>query len=472
MPTMRGFVERLEVGRGGLAVASLLHEDGSRADYLLPDLDADPERFNERLSKLGLLRDAMSRAEPVEVEFEAGKEGGARLIERVVRVTRDMLDANGETQRHVVFVVGVGVLADNRGAARAESGDLAHVVGMTADGGLTTYLLDLQNPERAVATALLQLLREAQQSGQTVTLTVDAKRQRIVGVEAGGAVVAWQPGAGGTLDGFVESVVVAPGLAPLGNLAMVEFTTAPPFSSVGNVVPLLPFTPGLRRLLVVQGSAEYELFVAGLRDSLRMRVLLGPELGRQAGQTENPPKLNTANTGASAAAPAAPAAVPKALRAPLDRMFAAAAGKEGEPKEDSPCLVRATQLIAALASASRPVWISIARNSLDLGPDGDQCTEGLPSSDLTPQSLRDLHLPYTAEWVGWGCFNHGVYRLQFELGVDFELFIDDKPVCLHASEDGKQQFAHACLHDEHEVRVVLTRWTCAQVFRMDVYRIR
>lgn len=466
MPTMRGFVERLEVGRGGLAVASLLHEDGSRADYLLPDLDADPERFNERLSKLGLLRDAMSRAEPVELEFEAGKEGGSRLIERVGRITRDILDANGETQRQVVYVVGVGVLADNRGAARVESGDLAHVVGMTAAGGLTTYLLDLQNPERAVAMALLQLLREAQQSGQTVTLTVDAKRQRIVGVEAGGAAVAWQPGAGGTLDGFVESVVVAPGLAPQGNLAMIEFTTAPPFSSAGNVVPLLPFTPGLRRLLVVQGSAEYELFVAGLRDSLRMRVLLGPELGRQGGgQTENPPPPKEGGA-------TGPVLSPKALRAPLERMFAAAAGKEGEPKEDCPCLVRATQLIAALASASRPVWISIARNSLDLGPDGDQCTEGLPSSDLTPQSLRDLHLPYTAEWVGWGCFNHGVYRLQFELGVDFELFIDDKPMCLHASEDGKQQFAHACLHDEHEVRVVLTRWTCAQVFRMDVYRIR
>jgi hypothetical protein len=233
------------------------------------------------------------------------------------------------------------------------------------------------------------------------------------------------------------------------------------------VVPLLPFTPGLRRLLVVQGSAEYELFVAGLRDSLRMRVLLGPELGRQTGggpeNPQQPPKDGPA-TG--------PMVSPKALRAPLDRLFAAATGKEGEPKEDSPCLVRATQLIAALASASRPVWISIARNSLDLGPEGDQCTEGLPSSDLTPQSLRDLHLPYTAEWVGWGCFNHGVYRLQFELGVDFELFIDDKPLCLHASEDGKQQFAHACLHDEHEVRVVLTRWTCAQVFRMDVYRIR
>ena len=31
-------------------------------------IDGDPERFNERLSKLAVLRDAMNRAEPVEIE--------------------------------------------------------------------------------------------------------------------------------------------------------------------------------------------------------------------------------------------------------------------------------------------------------------------------------------------------------------------------------------------------------------------
>jgi hypothetical protein len=32
--------------------------------------------------------------------------------------------------------------------------------------------------------------------------------------------------------------------------------------------------------------------------------------------------------------------------------------------------------------------------------------------------------------------------------------------------------AHACLDGDHEVRVALSAWTCAQVFDMDVYRIR
>lgn len=482
MPTIRGFVERLEVGRAGLAVASLLHDDGSQADYLLPDLDADPERFNERLSKLGLLRDAMSRAEPVEIEYsqdgQDGQQGGSapRSIDRVCRITRDLLLANGPTDRVAVLVVGVGLLADNRSGARAEASDRASVVTMTPAGAMAAYLLDLQLPERAVAAAMLQMLCDAQADGQPVTLVVDGKTRRIVGVETGGAGAALGPGNGGIVDGFVETVVIAPSLAPMSNLAIIEFTTAPPFSAAGNVVPLVPFTPALTTFLVVQGSAEYDLFVAGLRDKLRMRVLLGASVGRSSGGNDTPPKDGGANDNA----------VPGPARRPMNRLFSVAPApattaapvaattdpQGGAADAEAMHLVRATQLVAALASASRPVWIRIARQSLDLGPDGVACTDGLPSNDLSPQSLRDLRLPYTAEWAGWGCFNHGVYRLQFELGVEFEAFIDCKPLCLHASEDGKTQFAHACLHDEHEVRVVLKRWTCTQVFRMDVYRIR
>ncbi|MEO8523813.1 MAG: hypothetical protein ABI460_03740 [Caldimonas sp.] len=458
MPTIRGFVERLEVGRAGLAVASLLHDDGTSADYQLADLDADPERFNERLSKLGLLRDAMSRAEPVEIEYSDG-EAGTRSIDRISRITRDVLAANGATSRVSVFVAGISLLVDNRTGARAEASDVATVVTMTESGTTGSYVLDLQLPERAVAGAMLQVLRDAQADGSAVTLVVDTKRQRIVGVEAGGAGMSVQAGDGGAVDGFVESITVAPGMTAMGNLALVAFTTAPPFGPAGNVVSLVPFTPTLVSLLVVQGSAEYELFVDGLRDKLRMRVMLGAVVG---GKTDTPIAGNV---------PANPDA-PKAVNPPVNRLAATgAANGTVTAAQDTMTLVRGVQLVAALASASRPVWIRIARQSLDVGPE-IACTDGLPSSDLSPQTLRDLRLPYTAEWLGWGCFNHGVYRLQFELGVEFEVFIDGKLLCLHASDDGKVKFAHACLHDEHEVRVVLTRWTCAQVFQMDVYRIR
>jgi hypothetical protein len=451
MPTIRGFVERLEVGRAGLVTASLCQDDGTRADYSIHDLDADPERFNERLSKLGVLRDAMTRAEPVEIETAgdqdttpAGGDGAPNEIVRVVRITRDALAASAQTQAIPGYIVGVALLADNRTGQRAEWGDRATVATMSDDGTTGSWILEMQMPERAAAVAMLDTIRGAQAGGQPLTLTVDTKSQRIVGVDTGNGGLVLGGGDGETVDGFVESVALAPGLAGSGNLACVRITTAPPFGGSGNVVELVPFEPVLRAFLVVQGALEYELFVDALRDKLRVRVMGGPTVGRQQGSPTPPPPAG---------------------------MSTRAGTGDGAAKDPAAQLVRGVQMLAPLCSASRPVWIQIARQSLDVGPDR-RCTDGLPTSDLTPMGLRDLHIPYTAEWTGCGCFNHGVYRLQFDLVVEFEVYVDDERVCLHASDDGKTQFAHACLCGEHCVKVVLQGWTCDAVFRMDIYRIR
>lgn len=463
MPIIRGFVERLEIGRAGLVTASLRHDDGTTADYLIQDLDADPERFNERLSKLGVLRDAMTRAEPVEVEYGAdGNAAGTRSIERVARITRDNVAATDNVQLLAVMVVGLTLAADNRSGARAEASDTASVATMDAAGNLAMYTLDMQAPERSVAVQMLELLRRAQADGTPVTLTVDAKQRRIVGVQVGDPTAALGQGGGESVDGFVESVMVAPTLVPMGNLALVEFTTAPPFSGAGNVVELVAFSPALKRFLVVQGSLEYELFLAGLRDRLRMRVLAGSEVGTRRG-----------DDAAAAAGDAPPRFATGSRSGAVEASARGAAGDAGDGQKEPPMtLVRAVQLLTSLASASRPVWIQIARQSLDQGPTGDRCTAGLPSSDLSPQGMRDLHIPYTAEWIGHGCFNHGVYRLQFALPGEFEVWVDGKALCVHAAADGNLRFAHACLCGEHEVRVVLQGWTCKMVFDMDVYRIR
>ena len=45
-------------------------------------------------------------------------------------------------------------------------------------------------------------------------------------------------------------LIAAPGLTPMSNLAIVAFTTAPPFGPSGNVVSLVAFTPSLEQLLV------------------------------------------------------------------------------------------------------------------------------------------------------------------------------------------------------------------------------
>jgi hypothetical protein len=127
--------------------------------------------------------------------------------------------------------------------------------------------------------------------------------------------------------------------------------------------------------------------------------------------------------------------------------------------------------MAPLCSAARPVWIQVNRQALDVGPDAE-CLEGLPTSDLSPRTMRSMNLPYRAEWLGTGCFNHGVYRFQFDLEVGFAVFVDGEPLCVHSDEKSGMEFAHACLDGEHSVQVILEGWTCQQEFRMDVYRIR
>ena len=68
METLRGFILKIEVGRAGLVRVTVLLDSGNVRIFVITDLDADPERFNERLSKLAIVRDAMDRGEPVEIE--------------------------------------------------------------------------------------------------------------------------------------------------------------------------------------------------------------------------------------------------------------------------------------------------------------------------------------------------------------------------------------------------------------------
>lgn len=449
MPTIRGFVEGLEIGRAGLFVATVVKDDGTRDAYRIADLDADPERFNERLSKLGLLRDAMDAAEPVEIEYTA--EGAANSIDRVRRITRDSVAPVTGTTRVTGMVIGVAVAAQNRTGNAAEAPDRA-VVALMAAGSAQSYVLDMQAPERGVAEAQLDMLREAQAAGEAVTLDVSGKERRIVTVargDLGGA------GAGGgdaeTIAGFVEAI--AHSQLAQSHVMVVTLVTAPPFETAagGHYVELEPFTPGEVTLAVLRGSPEYALLEAALRDKLRVHVAASaaaePDRPNEPRDDTPPPATH----------------VPRSREEPL----AGGAARTGEPLR----LVRGVQVLHALASASRPVWIEVRRRSLDVGPEAP-CADGLPSNDLTPRTLRDLALPYKAEWSATGCFNHGVYRFQFILDTPLELFIDGEARCLHTGEDGATQFAHACLDGDHEVRVVLPEWTCRREFVFDVYRIR
>jgi hypothetical protein len=481
MPNVRGFVEQIEITRAGLARIFLIHADGSKGTYVIEDLDADPERFNERLSKLGILRDAMNRAEPVEIEHVPGE--GGQLIDRVRRITRDDLAPVTSVESVSGFVFDLMVHSENGVLGDGEKPDLATVYVLQSDMQIKQVNLNLQEPERLVKNHQLEMLRDAQARGRVVRLLVDVgskatatgagnKPVRIIAVAVDNADNDFGGELASEVDGFVESlsllhIPAVGGTSMASSFAHVRFTTAPPFTGSGNIVGLAPFTPVTINLLVMKNSLAYELFLAGLRDNLRMRAsTVAVHRGRDTVDDAPDPNRDVpAGT---------PSAVGGAKHTPLLRMLNSvntAATYEGKQKANL-FISFGAELLAPLASASRPVWIEIRRESLDVGPEKAYCAKGTPSSDLTPQSLRDMHLPYPAVWRGLGCFNHGVYRFQLKLPSSFKITVDGKELCLLDSDPVGSKMAHACLHDLCEVVIEIEEWTCDSEFILDVYRLR
>jgi hypothetical protein len=473
MPTKHGFVQQIEVGRAGLVRVTLAHPDGSTGLYVIHDLDADPERFNERLSKLAVLRDAMNRAEPVLIEHTSGEQG--EEIQAAARISRDDLSAIGRVEIFSGMVLDLLLHSHNRMGVEREHPDVAVVQMLLTTLQPGVFLLDMQAGERLVAVQQLDMIREAQNQGRLLRVFVHGRPDEDALFILGVAID--DPQASGddayvTVDGFVESLSLIPlptaTPLPATTLAHVRFTTAPAFDGPGNTVGLVLYTPLLLDLLVPKNSLTYQLIEAGLRDCLRMRVRVALYKGRdEQGEREPVP------VGATGAARNAD------TYEPIAAMTTAPAIAVGEPlaldqlDEGAWGLLFGAELLAPLASASRGVWIKISRQSLDHGPDGERCTDGVPSSDLSPQTLRDLRIPYPAEWRGLGCFNHGIYRLQFKLPVDFSVSVDDAELCLHdAEDDSGARFAHACLDGEHEVVIKLDGWRCDDQFLMDIYRLR
>ena len=272
MPTQRGFVESLEIGRAGQATAFLLHGDGSKGTYTIGDLDADPERFNERLSQLGFLRDAMNRAEPVEVEFDAaaGKTGGGGAITRVRRLTRDELRRPVNTDRVSGQVVGLAIRVQVM-PELPEPSDAAVLALITTKGIAETFLIPLQMPERGTAEGMVELAQAAQASGSPVTVEFEVDRRLVTALQIGDTSLKdLHLSREVEFDGFVEEMARVQN----SELLLLTLTTAPNFAAAeGNVVPLKPFTPELRRLAVLRGSPEFIFFEAALRDLLRVRVV-------------------------------------------------------------------------------------------------------------------------------------------------------------------------------------------------------
>lgn len=471
MATTRGFVEQIEAGRGGLVRVTVVGPAG-RGVFTVSDIDGDPERFNERLTKVALLRDAMNRAEPVEIETASAK---AQEIDRVARITRDALVSGSSLRLIGGILLRVQVESRNDTTGPAEVHDVARIELLDTGGLLETAVLDLQAPERLVAAEQLRILRTAQESGTQAQLLVadppDGGDTAVVtvwlGEDGGGR---GEQDTTTVVSGFVETLglLLPAGIgAAAGALALARLTTSPELTGPGGSVDPSPFEPQSLALALARGSVPYTLLEAGLRDNVRVRVRYADlSRGRDDAGGDGRVKVHDASAGEQLAGQAFMEFGAGAGSGSSDGSVDVAA----DPRPVG--LVLAVELQAPLVSASRPVWVHIDREMLDRGPDAD-CVPGLPSSSLKVRTLRDLRIPYPAEWLGQGCFNHGVYRFELSAPAESVILVDDEQICLFPTgDDDRIVVGYACLEGDHIVRIQIPEYLCDTEFDLDVYRVR
>lgn len=456
MATFKGFVSALQVRDDGWVEVELLapHAGNARQTFFVRDLDGVPGEVNRRLSQVGLLRDALARSLPVEVEYRADPQQG-QVIEDVQVHPRDSLTGRSVGQRRVGTVIGLA--AAEAGPASGASPyidppDLAVVTLLGEDGGLLQALLDLQRPDPLAATGMFELLATAHRTRRPVALSL------------AGA------GTPGGNDG--PRVAAATRSAGLTWVLAVEFEAVPS----ADLVEVYAFVERL--------GQRFESFDAELATALshvRVRYTTTP------GQT---PEGDVSDNGS----------------------FVPSSGEAWVPG-DSPLLGRLQQalrdglmvrlgllgdrvhevvLVARLGSAARPVWIEVRRQLRAPCDDATRC-ENVPTVQGPGRSSFE-DLPLAVSWTGHGYFAEGVWRFvvvadcRVTLTVDCKEPCRDEPGCACAEVgeppsrrpphdiggrdrvSGRQY--HAYLHGLHRVELVLDGRACQDPFELRVYRIR
>jgi hypothetical protein len=455
MPTIKGFVFSLQVRSDGWVEVEILspHAGNARRTCFLQGLDGAPGQTNRRLSQTGLLRDAMARSLPVEIETRNDGEFG-EVIEDVSVLPRASLAGRAPTQRVVGIVIGLGVVEVGPGSSASpylDPPDLGSVTLLADDGSVLQALLDLQRPDPLMARQSLALLTQAQRTRRPVALTLGLRsvgagkeepRQVAAGVGRGvPAVLAVEYEAVPVAElsetyAFIERLTQRheswqPNEATALSQVHVQYTSAPAQTPEGDVSDNGGFAP-VSGVAWVHGDSP---MLASLNQALRERLMV--RLGLQEDQ------------------------------------------------------VHEVVLVAPMGSAARPVWVEMRKRLLPTGA-GPLC-DNVPTVQ-GPGAGAFADLPLSVSWVGHGYFAPGLWRFVIVMAAQARLTIDCKapcvdepdprcggtpppaeapPCCTPRAGDERQRVQHhAYLGGMHRVEVMLTGHACHAPFELRAYRIR
>lgn len=459
MAIYRGFVSSLEVRGDGWAefVLQAVHAGNGSDTFYITDLDGDVLTANRRLAHLSMLRDAVARTLPVEVEYDNSDERG-NVVEDLTVYPRPSFDGRRPGRRIEGVVIGLSVFdrgPESGSSPYRDEADLAGITMLVDDGSIEQALLDLQRPDPLTAQGMLRLVRDAHRTRRPIALLIDSefdddKRGGTYDVRSAASVnndnfrnfilaCEWITVPDESLQyeyAFIERLgqryeSYESGDAPSLSNVKVVYTTAPGQTPEGDVSDNGSFTPQTLETMVHADSPLLKRLEAALRD--RLQVKLG--------------------------------------------MFEAR--------------VHEVEMVGHLGSAARPIWIKVNRVALPSA--GDGLCENVPTIQ-TPTEGDINEVPHSIAWRAYGYFNEGIWRFTIRSGGDCKLTIDGHPPCCSDSSPaisfpgevnmsemyespyrdriGRATQCHAYMNGMHNVEIVISGQTCSKPFQFQAYRIR
>ncbi len=453
MSLQRGFVESIETRKDGWVeiVLLALHSGNARKTYFIPSLDGDLTKAHRRLAQLSVLRDALARSAPVEVEFLTDEKQGD-LVEDVTIYTASSLEKRQGVWWTEGIVVSLSILEHGPQSSSTpylDTPDTASVVLLREAGILESYKLDLQRPEPRTAHAILSTLRDALKTRRPVAVRVAphesnreednyivGARKRVPSATELEEVVAFVESIGQRSESYVEDN------SRLLNHLWVKYTTAPDQYSAGGLSENGSFVPSSGVAWVHQDSPLLAGLRAALRDQLQVRLSLSGDVIHQL------------------------------------------------------------EIIAGLGSVARPIWIQFLGSGMC--ESDDQLCTNQPTTSSPSHGILDT-IPHSVSLKGEAYFGAGIWRFHTRSTSPFVLLVDGREVgCGGATEmreatgeqddrldmvkaemtrlqrqvamanqrEGFGQIGHLYLHGVHHVEYRVLGRTCNSRFASEIFRIR
>jgi hypothetical protein len=436
MAIFRGFVQSVHVRGDGRVelVVEAVHASNATRSFFIRNLDGDLTQTNKRLAQLSLLRDALSRVLPVQVDYTTSVDEGD-LVDDVTAFPRPSIDGRGIARQVSGVVVGLGIteLGPLSGSSPyLDAPDVATVMLLTDTSAIQAYRLDLQRPDPLTAQAELRLLERAHRTRRPVVLLIasDQKNRRDDRGE--------QPrlAAAATTDGqefivssqwittpeadldyvyaFIERLgqryeSYTSGTVPALSRTSVVYTTAPGQTPEGDISDNGSFVPVRLTAWVHDDSPLLVRLEAALRDSLQVKL-----------------------------------------------------GLSGDQ-------IHAVDLVAHLGSVARPIWI--VEDCRFLAEEGDGACVNVPTiSGPTGASIGNI--PRSVAWHGNGFFQEGIWR--FVVGgaaAATRLKVDGHAICCEKGTASASP-QHMYLNGMHCIDLEIPGLTCSSELSILIYRIR